>query len=167
MKRFIHSREGASKGAALMIVLALVVLAPALGLAYFSRSTTDRHLADPSLNDTTARDISIEVHHGQGTIYNPERTMATSACLFISNAVIVSPGNFYKVGDNLDPAYGTLCSPADNYGFRLRVASVDSSGHVTSVTIIPGIGYSVPPSNPIGFLGSASGTGFTANCTFQ
>jgi type II secretory pathway pseudopilin PulG len=54
MKKFLHSRYGASKGAALIIVLAFVVLATALGLAYFSSSTTDRQLAQTSFNDTTA-----------------------------------------------------------------------------------------------------------------
>src|SRR5205807_1502979 len=54
MKKFFHSRDGASKGAALIIVLALVVLATALGLAYFSRTTTDRQLAQASFHDTTA-----------------------------------------------------------------------------------------------------------------
>ena len=54
MKKFLHSRDGASKGAALIIVLAFVVLATALGLAYFSRTTTDRQLAQSSYNDTSA-----------------------------------------------------------------------------------------------------------------
>lgn len=54
MKKFLHSRYGASKGAALIIVLAIVVLATALGLAYFSRTTTDRQLAQSSYNDTSA-----------------------------------------------------------------------------------------------------------------
>ena len=54
MKKSFHSRCGASKGAALIIVLALVVLATSLGLAYFSRTTTDRQLAQTSFNDTTA-----------------------------------------------------------------------------------------------------------------
>src|SRR5205809_5990287 len=54
MIKFIHSRHGASKGAALIIVLALVVLATALGLAHFSRTTTDRQLAQSSYNDTSA-----------------------------------------------------------------------------------------------------------------
>ena len=54
MKKFLHLRDGASKGAALIIVLALVVIASALGLAYFSRTTTDRKLAQSSFNDTTA-----------------------------------------------------------------------------------------------------------------
>ena len=54
MKKFLHSRHGASKGAALIIVLALVVIAAALTLAYFSRTTTDRQLAQTSYNDTSA-----------------------------------------------------------------------------------------------------------------
>src|SRR5437016_6497640 len=54
MKKFLHSRDGASKGAALMIVLALVVLLTGLALAYTSRTTTDRQLAHSSYNDTSA-----------------------------------------------------------------------------------------------------------------
>ena len=54
MKTFFHSRDGASKGAALMIVLALVVLLTGLALAYFTRTTTDRQLAQSSYNDTSA-----------------------------------------------------------------------------------------------------------------
>src|SRR5947208_2925725 len=54
MKKFLHSHDGAPKGAALIIVLAFVVLATALGLTYFSRTTTDRQLAQSSSNDTTA-----------------------------------------------------------------------------------------------------------------
>ena len=54
MKKFLHSHNGASKGAALIIVLAFVVLATTLGLAYFSRTTTNRQLAQTSFNDTTA-----------------------------------------------------------------------------------------------------------------
>jgi hypothetical protein len=54
MKKFIHSRNGAAKGAALIIVLAFVVLVTALALAHFSRTTTDRQLAQSSYNDTSA-----------------------------------------------------------------------------------------------------------------
>src|ERR1700757_3567830 len=54
MKNFLSSRDGASKGAALMIVLALVVLLTGLALAYFSRAATDRQLAQSSYNDTSA-----------------------------------------------------------------------------------------------------------------
>jgi hypothetical protein len=54
MKRFLRSRDGASKGAALLIVLALVVLSTGLALAYVSRPTTDMQLAQSSYNDTSA-----------------------------------------------------------------------------------------------------------------
>jgi hypothetical protein len=42
------------KGAALIIVLAFVVLVTVLSVAYFSRTTTDRQLAQSSYNDTSA-----------------------------------------------------------------------------------------------------------------
>src|SRR5437762_9012681 len=54
MKTFLRSRDDASKGAALMIVLALVVLLTGLSLAYFTRTTTDRQLAQSSYNDNSA-----------------------------------------------------------------------------------------------------------------
>jgi hypothetical protein len=54
MKNFFRSRDGASKGAALMIVLAFVVLLTGLSLAYFSRASTDRQLAHSSYNDSSA-----------------------------------------------------------------------------------------------------------------
>src|SRR5947209_7929294 len=54
MKNFFYSRDGASKGAALLIILALVVLLTGVCLAYFSRTTSDRQLAQSSYNDTSA-----------------------------------------------------------------------------------------------------------------
>src|SRR5438045_6770671 len=54
MKVLLHPRDGASKGAALMIVLAMVVPLTGVALAYFSRTTTDRQLAQSSYNDTSA-----------------------------------------------------------------------------------------------------------------
>ena len=54
MKKLLYSRDGASKGAALIIVLALVVLAAALALAHLTRTTTDRQLAQSSYHDTSA-----------------------------------------------------------------------------------------------------------------
>jgi hypothetical protein len=50
MKKFHRSHEGA----ALIIVLALVVLATGLGLAYLTRTTTNRQLAHSSYHDTSA-----------------------------------------------------------------------------------------------------------------
>ena len=54
MKSFLHSRDGASKGAALMIILAFVVLLTGMALAYFNRTTTDRQLAQSSYTDTSS-----------------------------------------------------------------------------------------------------------------
>jgi Putative Ig domain len=54
MKNLPYSRDASSKGAALIIVLALVVLLAGIALAYFSRTTTDRQLAQSSYNDTSA-----------------------------------------------------------------------------------------------------------------
>ncbi len=54
MKKFLHSHYGASKGAALIIVLAIVVLATGLSLAYLTRTTTNRQLAQSSYHDTSA-----------------------------------------------------------------------------------------------------------------
>src|SRR5439155_25628711 len=54
MKTCLQSRDGASKGAALMIVLALVVLLTGLAFAYFSRTTNDRQPAQSGYNDTSA-----------------------------------------------------------------------------------------------------------------
>jgi hypothetical protein len=54
MKKLLRSHNGASKGAALILVLGIVVIASALGLAYFTRTTTNRQLAQTSYNDTTA-----------------------------------------------------------------------------------------------------------------
>ena len=51
MKRFLHSRDGAGKGAALMITLAFVTLLTGLALVYLTRATTDRQLAHASYND--------------------------------------------------------------------------------------------------------------------
>jgi hypothetical protein len=54
MKRFLHSRDGAGKGAALMITLAFVVLLTGLSLAYLTRTTSDRQLAHASYNDASS-----------------------------------------------------------------------------------------------------------------
>src|SRR5436309_3840552 len=47
-------RLARNKGAALIIVLAFVVLLTGLVVAYFSRATTDRQLAQSSFNDMDA-----------------------------------------------------------------------------------------------------------------
>src|SRR5207248_10761741 len=46
--------RSSNKAAALIIVLAFVVLVTGVALAYFTRTTTDRQLAQSSYNDTSA-----------------------------------------------------------------------------------------------------------------
>jgi len=54
MKAMLHSRDDSSKGAALIIALAFVVLLTGVTLAYFSRATTSTQLAQSSLSDIKA-----------------------------------------------------------------------------------------------------------------
>src|SRR5256885_4705685 len=54
MKALLRSRDRSSKGAAIIIVLAFVVLVTGLAVAYLSRTTTDRQLAKSSFDDTAA-----------------------------------------------------------------------------------------------------------------
>src|SRR5205823_1558603 len=50
----LHLSSRRERGAALIIVLAFVVLVTGLAVAYLSRTTTDRQLAQSSFNDTSA-----------------------------------------------------------------------------------------------------------------
>src|SRR5438067_6831218 len=52
MKALLGCRNDSSKGAALVIILAFVVLLTGLALGYFSRTSTNRQLAQSSYNDT-------------------------------------------------------------------------------------------------------------------
>jgi hypothetical protein len=54
MRTFLDCRDAASKGAALIIVLAFIVLLTGLAVAYLSRTTGDRQLAKSSSDDTAA-----------------------------------------------------------------------------------------------------------------
>src|SRR5215471_2669714 len=84
MKTFIHSRDTASKGAALMIVLAFVVLLTGVALAYFNRTTTDRQLAQSSYTDTSsdllARSaLDIVVNDFKQNLHDPINATVTAA----------------------------------------------------------------------------------------
>src|SRR5580765_4351722 len=115
MKNFLLSHHSGSKGAALIIVLALLaaVVSP-ISVAQQSPTPTSTPTCTPGPSPSPG-------------------------CVAISSVQIAAAGN---------------------YGFRLRVASVDSVGRVIGVTVVPciGIGYSAPPSNPIRFGGSPTGT---------
>src|SRR5205814_3777326 len=101
------------KGAALMIVLAFVVLLAGVALAYFTRTTTDRQLAQSSYNDTSADlfvrsalnivvgSLKQEILTGGTTVtatnIQPQRSGADAAIpnlirLSIRNYPFVSPG---------------------------------------------------------------------------
>lgn len=152
MKKFIHSDYGASKSAALIILLGSVMLGIVLTPVNLNAAPAPAPPASPTPSPTPSPAPSPS---------------ATPVCYGIVSAQVVNAGSNYKVGDTLDPVSGTLCDPADNYGFRLQVTSVNGSGGVTGVSLFfAGIGYWVRPSDPIVFGGSATGTGFTANCTF-
>jgi Tfp pilus assembly protein PilX len=113
MKSLFRTRDGASKGAALMIVLAFVVLLAGVALAYFTRTTTDRQIAQSSYNDTSADlfarsalnivvgSLKQEILTGGTTVtatnIQPQRSGADAAIpnlirRSIRNDPIVSPG---------------------------------------------------------------------------
>jgi len=159
MKKFIHSDYGASKGAALIIVLGSVLLATVLAPENVSAKASPTPTAAPTATATATTTPTPTP--------GPTAT-GTPVCYGIVSAQIANAGLKYVVGDTLDPVSGVLCNSADNYGFRLRVTSVNGSGGVTGVSIFfSGLGYWAQPSNPVSFGGSATGTGFTANCTFN
>jgi hypothetical protein len=96
-------RRSSNKAAALIIVLAFVVLLTGLALSYFSRTTTERQLAQPSYNDTSADllarsaldivigDLKQEILNGSGS---PSPT-ASPVTLFVptSNSNMVPMRN--------------------------------------------------------------------------
>ncbi len=98
MKDFLHFRRGASKGAALMIVLAFVVLLTGLSLTYFSRTTTDRQLAQSSYNDTSsdllARSaLDIIVNDFKQELLDPNNQTITPANIQPTSYPIPTPAN--------------------------------------------------------------------------
>src|SRR5256714_10035342 len=118
MKSFLRPHDGASKGAALMIVLALVVLLTGLSLAYFSRTTTDRQLAQSSYNDTSADllarsaldivvgDFKQEIVNGstQQTVSGTTIYVPTSAANVVPQRNIPTPiPNLIRISVNGDP----------------------------------------------------------------
>ena len=114
MKKFLHSRHGASKGAALIIVLAFVVLATALGLAYFSRTTTDRQLAQSSYNDTSADLLArsaLDI-----TVSDLKQEIATTA----DNRKHTIQPSRYGVPPITDPSAHPEFDPAEFFGRPYR-----------------------------------------------
>jgi hypothetical protein len=97
MKSFLRFRDDASKGAALMIVLAFVVLLVGLALAFFSRATTDRQLAQSSYNDTFAdllarSALDIVVNDFKQELLDPNNQPVTAANIQPTPYGTPSPG---------------------------------------------------------------------------
>lgn len=115
------------------------------------------------------KNVSVAEHQGMGTIVNVDRNRGgcdCGGCVCIDEIEIADAGTGYQVGEVLGPIFGTACDP-DREPFTIHVDTIDGSGAVTSFVILAGGGYSVPPSNPVTFLGSIFGSGFTANLTFS
>ena len=118
MKTFIHSRDTASKGAALMIVLAFVVLLAGVSLAYFSRTTTDRQLAQSSYTDTSgdllARSaLDIVVNDFKQEILN-DPAIATAANIQPTRYGDASIPNLIRRSYSGDPTGRTSVVPSTN-----------------------------------------------------
>src|SRR5207244_12426898 len=91
MKWLLKAVPSRERGAALIIVLAFVVLFAGLGVAYLSRTTSDRQVADSSFNqsnvdqlaqsamDNIIGDLRQEILNGSG---NPSPT-ASPVTLFV------------------------------------------------------------------------------------
>src|SRR4051812_26025587 len=117
MKKFLRSRHSASKGAALIIVLAFVVIATALGLSYFTRTTTNRQLAQSSYHDTSADLLA--------------RTALDITISDLKQEVAI-PVNVN--GTNLQPARYPGTIPADNPNL-IRYSSRDAAASKASTLI--------------------------------
>jgi len=98
MKRFLHSRDDAAKGAALMIALAFVVLLTGLSLAYLTRATTDRQLAHASYNDASS---DLLARTALDTVVNDFKQE-------ILNAGAVTRSNIQPQRSGADPAIPNL-----------------------------------------------------------
>ena len=117
MKKFLHSRDGASKGAALIIVLAFVVLVTALALTHFSRSATDRQLAQSSYNDTSA---DLLARSALGIVVGDFKQE------------ILNPNNQPITGANIQPARYPAGIPNDNPNL-IRYSSRDAAASKASI----------------------------------
>ena len=118
MKTFIHSRDTVSKGAALMIVLAFVVLLAGVSLAYFSRTTTDRQLAQSSYTDTSAdllarSALDIVVNDFKQEILN-DPAIATAANIQPTRYGDASIPNLIRRSYSGDPTGRTSVVPSTN-----------------------------------------------------
>ncbi len=119
MKKFLHSHRGASKGAALIIVLALVVLATGVGLAYLTRTTTNRQLAQSSYNDTSADLLA--------------RTGLDITVSDLKQEVITNNNNGPVTPANIQPARYPVGIPTDNANLIRYSSRNAAASHASNV----------------------------------
>src|SRR5947208_2371896 len=140
--------RSSNKAAALIIVLAFVVLVTGVALAYFSRTTTDRQLAQSSYNDTSADllarsaldvvvgDFKQEIANGSTspapvisgtTIYVP-----TSAANVVPQRNIPTPiPNLIRISVNGDPG---IAAPAVGSRASAVNSTADPSANGRSIS---------------------------------
>jgi Putative Ig domain len=157
MKKFLRSRDGTSKGAALIIVLAFVVLVTVLSLTYFSRTTTDRQLAQSSYNDTasdllarSALDITVS-DLKQEIVDNPTVTAAN-----------IQPARYPAGIPNDNPNLIRYSSRNAAASRASTVSSTAPSANGRSISLARwNSHYLIPPANATG-SDSTPVAGFTA-----
>jgi hypothetical protein len=141
MKKFLYSRNGACRGAALIIVLAFVVLATVVGLTYFSRTTTDRQLAQSSYNDTSADLLArsaLDI-----TVSDLKREIATNQPITAAN---IQPQRY---GDNISiPNLIRRSFSGDPTGRTSNVSSGAASANGRIITLDRWNSHYLIPSTP-------------------
>src|SRR5437870_6016828 len=134
-------RRSSNKAAALIIVLAFVVLLTGLSLAYFSRTTTERQLAQPSYNDTSAdllarsaldiivSDLKQEIANGSSTV-----TPTPGTTIYVpTNAAYMVPQQSGNVAGAPNLIRRSLRSdPMPSPGVASRASAVNSTSDVSA-----------------------------------
>ena len=146
MKKFFYSRHGASKGAALIIVLGFVVLVTALVVAHFSRSTTDRQLAQSSFNDTSADLLArsaLDI-----TVSDLKQEIASNPTITTAN---IQPARYPAGIPNDNPNLVRYSSRNAAASRASIVSSTDPSANGRSISLPRwNSHYLIPPANATG-----------------
>jgi len=134
MKKFLRPRHAAPKAAALIIVLAFVVLVTGLALTYFTRTTSDRQLAQSSYNDTSAALLArtaLDVVVGdfkQEIVNGSTRTNVSGTTIYIPiNATNMVPQQSGNVAGAVNLIRRSVRSDGINFpGVASRASAVSS-----------------------------------------
>jgi hypothetical protein len=185
-KASLYPSHPSSKGSALIIALAFVVLLTGITLAYFSSATTDRQLAQSSFNDIKAdllarsaldivvHDLQQEIVNGSTgttvggiTIYSP----TTSANMLPRSQATATPGTTPAIPNLVRRSVQSEAAlwPDPNVGPALgsRASAVNSTAHPSangrSVSLARwNSHYMIPKANPADDKSDPITTGFSA-----